>query len=662
MPPKILCKECKLILSAITYFEQLTFHFVGITISAVALQIGKQMIARVLEFIAVQPHPHEPDTEREQFIVAHRLAHDAGALGDGLRGHGEAQIDVGFCATGVEGRIKAAPFNGAAVKDRVKIQRVIARPVVMLVRRNAAFVPDVLQLGIPMQKQVCRDFAKKQGWVVIKEFSEKGISGYKVSAKDRDAIQEIQHDAALGKFDILLVFMFDRLGRRDDETPFIVEWFVKNGVEVWSAMEGQQRFDNHVDKLMNYIRYWQASGESLKTSIRTKTRLGQLTEEGHYTGGTVPYGYRAVDKGRVNKRNRTVLDLEIDEDEAEVIRLIFHKYVDEGYGAQRLSHYLHEQGIKSRDGKGFPNTTVNRIIKNIAYTGIIKNGESQSGYIDELRIIDVSTFSKAQEIMRQRTLPHGNVPLNCKGKSLLVGNIFCAHCGNRLTLTTSGRRVYRADGTVKYEPRMRYQCHYNVRHPGECDGQSGYGVTKLDGIVEKVIRMKFAEIAAAPESEILNHQHKKEIELARIKLDQANAHLAEKQKDLSDYKAETLKVIRGQSNLSVELLNALVKETETMIALAQTRIDAAQAEYESLLASAENLRQEYDRLLTWADLFDTCSFEAKKMIVAQFVKAVRVSRDYNIEIDFNVSFEEFQNFSVKNGEPVILQPLRSHTA
>lgn len=191
---------------------------------------------------------------------------------------------------------------------------------------------------------------------------------------------------------------------------------------------------------------------------------------------------------------------------------------------------------------------------------------------------------------------------------------------------------------------------------------AGYGVTKLDGIVEKVIRMKFAEIAAAPESEILNHQHKKEIELARIKLDQANAHLAEKQKDLSDYKAETLKVIRGQSSLSVELLNALVKETETMIALAQTRIDAAQAEYESLLASAENLRQEYDRLLTWADLFDTCSFEAKKMIVAQFLKAVRVSRDYNIEIDFNVSFEEFQNFSVKNGEPVILQPLRSHTA
>lgn len=108
----------------------------------------------------------------------------------------------------------------------------------------------------------------------------KGISGYKVSAKDRDAIQEIQHDAALGKFDILLVFMFDRLGRRDDETPFIVEWFVKNGVEVWSAMEGQQRFDNHVDKLMNYIRYWQASGESLKPRSARKPAWGSSQRRG----------------------------------------------------------------------------------------------------------------------------------------------------------------------------------------------------------------------------------------------------------------------------------------------------------------------------------------------------------------------------------------------
>ena len=136
----------------------------------------------------------------------------------------------------------------------------------------------------------------------MREFSEKGVSGFKVSAKDRDAIQEIQRDAAMKKFDVLLVFMFDRLGRKENETPFVVEWFVNNGIEVWSSEEGQQRFDTHVDKLMNYIRYWQASGESLKTSVRTKTRLGQIVQEGRFRGGKPAYGYRLVKRGGSGKR------------------------------------------------------------------------------------------------------------------------------------------------------------------------------------------------------------------------------------------------------------------------------------------------------------------------------------------------------------------------
>lgn len=51
---------------------------------------------------------------------------------------------------------------------------------------------------IPMQKQCCREFAERQSWKVVKELSEKGVSGFKVSAKDRDAIQEIQQAARRG--------------------------------------------------------------------------------------------------------------------------------------------------------------------------------------------------------------------------------------------------------------------------------------------------------------------------------------------------------------------------------------------------------------------------------------------------------------------------------
>ena len=52
---------------------------------------------------------------------------------------------------------------------------------------------------------------------------------------------------------------------------------------------------------MNYIRFWQADGESQKTSIRTKTALGQMVQEGRFRGGIAPYGYRLVPSGVLNK-------------------------------------------------------------------------------------------------------------------------------------------------------------------------------------------------------------------------------------------------------------------------------------------------------------------------------------------------------------------------
>lgn len=176
---------------------------------------------------------------------------------------------------------------------------------------------------IPMQRTACHDFAGGQrDWKILKEYSEKGVSGYKVSAQDRDAIQELKEAALKGEFDILLVFMFDRIGRIDDETPFVVEWFAKHGIEVLSTQEGQQRFDNHVDKLTNYLRFWQASGESEKTSIRIRNKMQQMASTGLYTGGPVKFGYRLVESGTVNRKGQPVKRYEIDPAEREVLQLI----------------------------------------------------------------------------------------------------------------------------------------------------------------------------------------------------------------------------------------------------------------------------------------------------------------------------------------------------
>ena len=233
---------------------------------------------------------------------------------------------------------------------------------------------------IPMQRIACREYASTHpDWEIVDEVCEKGVSGYKVSTNARDAIVELKKRALLHQFDVLLVFMFDRLGRRDDETPFVVQWFVQQGIEVWSTREGEQRFDNHVDKLLNYIRFWQASGESEKTAIRVRTKHSQMIQEGLWRGGLLAYGYKLEFQGRTNKKNQPVRDLMIDEEESQVVREIFRLLVDEGYGTNRVAQYLNDHGIKTKRGTTlWRGTAIRKIVDNPIYIGVLTFGNERS--------------------------------------------------------------------------------------------------------------------------------------------------------------------------------------------------------------------------------------------------------------------------------------------
>jgi len=193
---------------------------------------------------------------------------------------------------------------------------------------------------LPMQRRECMNFIEQHpDWMFYDERLEKGVSGYKVSAKNRDAIIEIRALAERKAFDILLVFMFDRLGRREDETPFLVEWFVQHGIEVWSTREGQQTIESRGDKLLNYIRYWQAGGESEKTAMRVKAAHTQMTQDGIWRGGQKPYGYKLVRGERLNKKKQPLYDLIPDEEQAQIVREIFDLIANRGYGTYRAANF-----------------------------------------------------------------------------------------------------------------------------------------------------------------------------------------------------------------------------------------------------------------------------------------------------------------------------------
>lgn len=67
-----------------------------------------------------------------------------------------------------------------------KYEGIIMKIAYALYRVSTKQQVDPDQKDIPMQKNACREFAEKQGWKLEKEFEEKGVSGFKVSAQERD--------------------------------------------------------------------------------------------------------------------------------------------------------------------------------------------------------------------------------------------------------------------------------------------------------------------------------------------------------------------------------------------------------------------------------------------------------------------------------------------
>ena len=505
---------------------------------------------------------------------------------------------------------------------------------------------DQNQADIPVQRKACREFAKKMGWIIVGEEQETGVSGFKVSADDRDKLQLVKEKAELKKFDILLVFMFDRLGRRSDETPFVVEWFVKKGIRVWSVNEGEQRFESHTDRLTNYIRFWQADGESQKTSIRTKTALSQMVLEGRFRGGKTPYGYKLEKSGIFNKRKHEVNRLAIDDEEAEVVRMMFDLCVSSGYGKFRLAHFLNEHGIRNRQGENWHDATIGAILHNPLYKGVLRSGETYSEPFDELQIIKPELFDMAQSLMTERTnenKEYRTMPLNTTGQSLLSGNVFCGHCGGRLVLTTNGKVYRQPDGTPLKKKRFRYVCYNKTRHRIDCDGQTGYTMHILDDIVVNILHQVFDKMKSATSDMIVGNACQKQMALLQADLKRARTENTKANTDYESLKAEVLKAVQGKSALPMEVLNELLEETRQRVLDTSRRVTELTMELDNENSKLEEFRSEFERIATWSEIFDSSDTATKKMICGYISKRVTVRRDYKLAVDFTINVEQFLN-------------------
>ena len=168
--------------------------------------------------------------------------------------------------------------------------------------------------------------------------------------------------------------------------------------------------------------------------------------------------------------------------------------------------------------------------------------------------------------------------------------------------------------TVK-EVRPRYSCFYKIRHPGDCDGQSGYGVSKLDSIVEEVVRQIFAQFREVSRKKLLESVKTNDAARIQKKVKKIQKDLESKQKELDDLKAETILVIRGVSALDKELLGTLVAEAREALETLEKQLVQAQEEYEEATKTAKRSNYICNELFTWADVYDTANHDERRAIL-----------------------------------------------
>jgi len=107
------------------------------------------------------------------------------------------------------------------------------------------------------------------------------------------------------------------------------------------------------------------------------------------------------------------------------------------------------------------------------------------------------------------------------------------------------------------------------------------------------------------------------------------------EKDLLALKTEVLACIKGESVLPRETLAEMITAQEEKLTELENLCEAASEELEKTAELMDKVSRLYDELISYADLYDSANFEAKKMIINQLIRRVDVYRGYQINISFN---------------------------
>jgi len=264
--------------------------------------------------------------------------------------------------------------------------------------------------SLDAQREACEAYIKSQqheGWTLIeKQYNDGGFSGGTI---ERPALKKLLADIEAGKVDIVVVYKVDRLTRSLMDFSKIVEKFDSHETSFVSITQ-QFNTTSSMGRLTLNILLSFAQFEREVTGERIRDKMAASKKKGMWMNGTGPLGY--------TNKDRT---LEIEEENAKKIRLIFDKFL-ELKNINQLKTYLEEKHIKTKSGKNFYKGHLYRILSNKTYIGKITHKEKVYDGLHE-GIIDEEVFDNVQKRLSTNKASQSSLSKK-KNPSLLAGKLF----------------------------------------------------------------------------------------------------------------------------------------------------------------------------------------------------------------------------------------------
>ena len=273
--------------------------------------------------------------------------------------------------------------------------------------------------SIEGQTRVCKEFADRYGIRITGVYADRATSAIKDIEKRVQFLQMIR-DSEKHMFDAVIVYKLDRFSRSRYDMATYKFKLKKNGVQLISATEQISQDPEGI--ILESVLEGMAEFYSAELSQKIDRGLRESALKNQYIGGTIPLGYKVVDK-----------HYEIDEATAPIIREAFQRYVA-GESVASICRDFNARGLRTVKGSRFGKSSFAKIFRNEKYIGTY----SFQDYIAENAIpaiIDKETWNKAQAKLKEFK-PSGMY--KAKSIYLLTGKIYCGKCGSRMVASVNG--------------------------------------------------------------------------------------------------------------------------------------------------------------------------------------------------------------------------------